>query len=47
LLLLQQYRSYDGWADDASIPLIAHTQIQLDDGRPLVAAESIQFPNGL
>jgi hypothetical protein len=29
------------------IPLLAHAQIQLDVGRPLVAPESIQFPAGL
>jgi hypothetical protein len=29
------------------IPLNAHAQIQLDVGSPLVASESIQFPNGL
>jgi hypothetical protein len=29
------------------IPLLAHAQIQLDVGRPLVAPESIQFPPGL
>jgi hypothetical protein len=29
------------------IPLLAHAQIQLDVGRPLVAPESIHFPNGL
>lgn len=29
------------------IPLLAHAQIQLDVGRPLVAPESIRFPNGL
>jgi hypothetical protein len=29
------------------IPLIAHAQIQLDVGKPLVAPESIQFPPGL
>ncbi len=29
------------------IPLLAHAQIQLDVGRPLVAHESIRFPNGL
>jgi hypothetical protein len=30
-----------------SIPLLAHAQIQLDVGRPLVAAETIDFPPGL
>jgi hypothetical protein len=29
------------------IPLLAHAQIQLEVGRPLVAAENITFPNGL
>ena len=29
------------------IPLLAHAQIQLDVGRPLVAAETIDFPPGL
>ena len=29
------------------IPLLAHAQIQLDVGRPLVGPESIQFPPGL
>jgi hypothetical protein len=29
------------------IPLLAHAQIQLDVGKPLVAPESIQFPPGL
>jgi hypothetical protein len=29
------------------IPLLAHAQIQLDVGRPLVAPESIEFPSGL
>ena len=29
------------------IPLIAHEQIQLEVGRPLVKPESISFPNGL
>jgi hypothetical protein len=29
------------------IPLLAHAQIQLDVGRPLVAPESIRFPPGL
>ena len=29
------------------IPLLAHEQIQLDVGRPLVKPESISFPNGL
>jgi hypothetical protein len=29
------------------IPLIAHAQIQLDVGKPLVAPDSIQFPAGL
>ena len=30
-----------------SIPLLAHAQIQLDVGRPLIAAERISFPKGL
>jgi hypothetical protein len=30
-----------------NIPLLAHAQIQLDVGRPLVAPESIEFPSGL
>jgi len=29
------------------IPLLAHAQLQLDVGRPLVAPESIAFPPGL
>ena len=29
------------------IPLTAHAQIQLEVGTPLVAPESITFPNGL
>lgn len=29
------------------VPLNAHAQIQLDVGRPLVAPESVTFPNGL
>jgi hypothetical protein len=29
------------------IPLLAHAQIQLEVGRPLLAPESITFPNGL
>jgi hypothetical protein len=29
------------------VPLLAHAQIQLDVGRPLVAPENITFPNGL
>jgi hypothetical protein len=29
------------------IPLLAHAQIQLDVGRPLVAPETIDFPPGL
>jgi hypothetical protein len=41
---------YDGqrWTGNPrEIPLIAHAQIQLDVGSPIVAPESIQFPNGL
>jgi hypothetical protein len=34
-------------ANPRSIPLFAHAQIQLDVGGPLVAPESITFPNGL
>jgi hypothetical protein len=30
-----------------NMPLLAHAQIQLDVGRPLVAPESIRFPSGL
>jgi hypothetical protein len=30
-----------------SIPLLAHAQIQLDVGRPLIASERISFPKGL
>jgi hypothetical protein len=30
-----------------SIPLLAHAQIQLEVGKPLVAPEQIAFPNGL
>lgn len=33
--------------DPRRIPLLAHAQIQLDVGRPLVAPETITFPNGL
>jgi hypothetical protein len=29
------------------IPLLAHAQIQLEVGRPLLAPESITFPHGL
>jgi hypothetical protein len=29
------------------IPLLAHAQIQLDVGRPLIAPEQITFPQGL
>jgi hypothetical protein len=29
------------------IPLLAHVQIQLDVGRPLIAPEHITFPKGL
>jgi hypothetical protein len=41
---------YDGrvyLGSPRSIPLLAHAQIQLDVGRPLVAPETITFPNGL
>jgi len=30
-----------------AIPLLAHAQIQLDVGRPLIAPEHITFPAGL
>jgi len=30
-----------------SIPLLAHAQIQLEVGKPLVAPEQIAFPDGL
>ena len=33
--------------DPRDIPLLAHAQIQLDVGRPLVAPVSITFPSGL
>ena len=33
--------------DPRKIPLLAHAQIQLEVGRPLVAPEKIAFPNGL
>ena len=33
--------------DPRDIPLNAHTQIQLEVGKPLVAPEHITFPNGL
>ena len=38
-------RAYKGSPRD--IPLAAHAQIQLEVGRPLVAAVKIKFPNGL
>lgn len=34
-------------ASPRGIPLLAHAQIQLDVGRPLVAPETIDFPPGL
>jgi hypothetical protein len=34
-------------ASPRGIPLLAHAQIQLDVGRPLVASETIDFPPGL
>ena len=34
-------------ANPRSIPLLAHAQIQLDVGKPLVAPERITFPRGL
>lgn len=33
--------------DPRTIPLRAHSQIELEVGRPLVAPESIAFPGGL
>ena len=33
--------------DPRAIPLLAHAQIQLDVGRPLIAPERITFPQGL
>ena len=33
--------------DPRRIPLLAHAQIQLDVGRPVIAAEHIAFPKGL
>jgi hypothetical protein len=33
--------------DPRQIPLLAHSQIQLDVGRPLIAPEHISFPPGL
>jgi hypothetical protein len=33
--------------DPRRIPLLAHTQIELEVGRPLVAPEQITFPRGL
>lgn len=36
---------YNG--DPRAIPLQRHAQIQLDVGRPLVAPETVSFPNGL
>jgi hypothetical protein len=38
-------RRYSG--DPRAIPLLAHAQIQLDVGRPIVAPESITFPGSL
>ena len=38
-------RAYIG--NPREIPLLAHAQIQLEVGRPLVAPENITFPNGL
>ena len=38
-------RVYTG--NPRQIPLLAHAQIQLEVGRPLVAPEQITFPNGL
>ena len=38
-------RAYTG--NPREIPLLAHAQIQLEVGRPLVAPENITFPNGL
>jgi hypothetical protein len=33
-------------ADPRSIPLVRHTQIQLEVGTPLVEPETIRFPGG-
>jgi hypothetical protein len=33
--------------DPRAVPLLAHAQIQLDVGRPLVGPEAISFPQGL
>jgi hypothetical protein len=41
------YNGQHWTASPRDIPLNAHAQIQLDVGSPLVAPESIQFPNGL
>jgi hypothetical protein len=38
-------RRYSG--DPRAIPLLAHAQIQLDVGRPIVAPQSITFPGSL
>jgi hypothetical protein len=38
-------RRYSG--DPRAIPLLAHAQIQLDVGRPIVTPESITFPDSL
>jgi hypothetical protein len=38
-------RYYNG--DPRAIPLLKHAQIQLDLGKPLIAPETISFPNGL
>ena len=41
---------YDGQVyqgDPRDIPLRAHAQIQLEVGAPLVAQQTITFPNGL
>jgi hypothetical protein len=41
--------SFAGWAPRRrrDHPLLAHAQIQLDVGRPLIAPEHITFPQGL
>jgi len=33
--------------DPRRIPLLAHSQVELEVGRPLVAPEEISFPSGL
>jgi hypothetical protein len=41
------YNGHHWTGDPRAIPLNAHSQIQLDVGTPLIAPESIGFPNGL